>query len=121
MSLYATTFTPEAINKRIKEMGFDIVVPVIPIVDWDVILKVTLSAFILLLLFSGLYILVANITDIHTVLPNFVPTQGVIIRNSTLLAVGYPIIMWIAIRQKRKWRRVQEAQYRSPENLKIAM
>lgn len=96
-------------------------VPVIPIVDWDVIVKVTLSAFILLLSFSGLYILLAENTDIHTVLPNSVPTQGVIIRNSTLLAVGYPIIMWIAIRQKRKWRRVQEPQYRNSENLKIAM
>jgi len=120
LSLFATQFSPEDIDTTINEMGFTTSVDVVPLLDWDAVGLVTISTFVLLLAFNGLFALGGYLTGLFIALPSMMPDKASIIRFSLLYTIGYAIVMWLAIRLKRKWRREGAAGER-PEELLIAI
>jgi hypothetical protein len=120
LSLFATQFSPEDIDAAISEMGFTTKVDVIPILDWDAVGMVTISTFVLMLAFNSLFTLGGYLSGLFATVPSLMPDKASIIRFSLLYTLGYAIVMWLAIRLKRKWRRSGAAGDR-PENLLIAI
>jgi hypothetical protein len=120
LSLFATQFSPEDIDTAINEMGFATSVDVVPLLDWDAVGLVTISTFVLLLAFNGLFTIVGYMSGIFAAVPSLMPDRPSIICFSLLYTIGYAIVMWLAIRLKRKWRRAGAAGER-PENLLIAI
>lgn len=120
LSLFATQFSPEDIDTTINEMGFTTSVDVVPLLDWDAVGLVTISTFVLMLAFNGLFTIVGYMSGIFATVPSLMPDRPSIIRFSLLYTIGYAIVMWLAIRLKRKWRRAGAAGER-PENLLIAI
>ena len=120
LSLFATQFSPEDIDTAINEMGFATSVDVVPLLDWDAVGLVTISTFVLMLAFNGLFTIVGHMSGIFAAVPSLMPDRPSIIRFSLLYTIGYAIVMWLAIRLKRKWRRAGAAGER-PENLLIAI
>jgi hypothetical protein len=120
LSLFATQFCPEDIDATINEMGFTTKVDVIPILDWDAVALVTISTFVLMLAFNSLFILGGYLSGLFATVPSLMPDKASIIRFSLLYTFGYAVVMWLAIRLKRNWRRKGTAGDR-PENLLIAI
>jgi hypothetical protein len=120
LSLFATQFSPEDIDTTINEMGFSTSVEVVPLLDWDAVGLVTISTFVLMLAFNGLFTLGGYLTGIFDAVPSLMPDKASIIRFSLLYTLGYAIVMWLAIRLKRRWRRAGAAGER-PEDLLIAI
>jgi hypothetical protein len=120
LSLFATQFCPEDIDATINEMGFTTKVDVIPILDWDAVALVTISTFVLMLAFNSLFILGGYLSGLFATVPSLMPDKASIIRFSLLYTFGYAVVMWLAIRLKRNWRRKGAAGDR-PENLLIAI
>jgi hypothetical protein len=120
LSLFATQFSPENIDATINEMGFTTKVDLIPLLDWDAVGLVTISTFVLMLAFNGLFALGGYLSGIFAAVPSLTPDKASIIRFSLLYTLGYAIVMWLAIRLKRKWRRAGAAGER-PEDLLIAI
>jgi hypothetical protein len=120
LSLFATQSCPEDIDATINEMGFTTKVDVIPILDWDAVALVTISTFVLMLAFNSLFILGGYLSGLFATVPSLMPDKASIIRLSLLYTFGYAVVMWLAIRLKRNWRRKGAAGDR-PENLLIAI
>jgi hypothetical protein len=113
LSLFATQFCPEDIDATINEMGFTTKVDVIPILDCD-------DVALLMLAFNSLFILGGYFSGLFATVPSLMPDKASIIRFSLLYTFGYAVVMWLAIRLKRNWRRKGAAGDR-PENLLIAI
>jgi MFS family permease len=119
LALFATTSAAEEIDTAVKKMGFEARVDRVPALDWDAVVKVTVSAILVLLIFNGLYAVIWNDLNLISVIPSAEPTKTNIIRFAILFTIAYTIIMWLAIQLKRRWRRVSQLEKR-PENLLIA-
>jgi hypothetical protein len=119
LALFATASTAEEIDTAVNKMGFEARVDRLPVVDWDAVMKVTISAVLVLLIFNGIYTIIWNGFDLASLIPSAQPTKASIIRLAILFTIAYTIIMFLAIQLKRQWRRVGPTAQR-PENLLIA-
>jgi hypothetical protein len=119
LSLFAGESVPEDIDQAIFEMGFMTKVEVVPILDWDAVGRVTVSTFVMMLAFNGLYVALVNLLRI-TDIP-FVPDRSIVTRFAIIYTLVYAIVMWLAIRLKRRWRRKGLVAGARPENFLIAI
>ncbi|MEA2838974.1 MAG: hypothetical protein QOF41_304 [Methylobacteriaceae bacterium] len=99
LSLFATEYTAEKIDAAIEAMGFRTETAVLPPLDWDAIGFVTISTFVLMLIFNGLFILVSNSLGLNQA----AFTRTLILRFALVYTLGYAVVMWIAINLKRRW------------------
>jgi hypothetical protein len=120
LSVFATKLTQEDTSKTLNELGFTISVPPIPLLDWDVLARVIGSMFLLLLVLNVAYAAFAYMRGM--------PTEGALspdrertIWYSLTFTLNYSIVMIVAIKLKRKWRRQGAPNFDRPENLLIAL
>ena len=81
---------------------------------------VTVLSFVILLAFNATYVLLLYMLHYESV-PGLMPNKASIIRFSVLYTAAYGLIMLLAIRLKRDWRRNSEVNQARPENLLIAI
>jgi hypothetical protein len=120
LSVFGTSRSHEDIDKAVAKIGFATKVDEIPILDWDTVGVVTLSTFIMLLFFNGIYSIVGYIFNLFVIYPEVSPDRASILRFSVLFTLGYAIVIWLAVRLKRSWRLKGIADNR-PENLLIGI
>lgn len=119
LALFATTSAAEEIDTAVKRMGFEAKVDRVPALDWDAVMKVTVCAILILLIFNGAYAVIWSELNLISFIPSAEPTKTSIIRFAILFTIAYTIIMWLAIQLKRRWRRISPLE-KHPENLSIA-
>jgi len=120
LSVFGTNRSHEDIDKAVAKIGFATRVDAIPILDWDAVGVVTLSTFILLLFFNGIYSIVGYVFSLFVIYPEIAPDRVSIIRFSVLFTLGYAIVIWLAVRLKRSWR-LKGITDNRPENLLIGI
>ncbi len=120
LSVFATELTPEDMSETLHELGFTISVPPIPLLDWDAVARVIGSMFLILLVANVAYMGLAYLRGLGTegVLS---PDRGRVIGYSLTFTLNYSIVMILAIKLKRKWRREGVPSFDRPENLLIAL
>jgi hypothetical protein len=120
LSAFATELTPEDMSEMLHELGFTISVPPIPLFDWDAVARVIGSMFLILLIANAAYVALAYLrgTGTEGVL---IPNRARVIGYSLTFTLNYSIVMILAIKLKRKWRREGAPNFDRPENLLIAL
>jgi hypothetical protein len=120
LSVFATERTPEDMSETLHQLGFTIIVPSIPLLDWDAVARVIGSMFLILL--------VANVAYAGLAYLRGIGAEGVLSSNrarvigySLTFTLNYSIVMILAIKLKRKWRREGAPNLDRPENLLIAL
>ncbi len=120
MSLFATEFTPEDIDFAIQQMGFPATVPPVPVPNWDAVLLVTIFTFVLMLAFTVLFTICVHTFDLSGI-HGLNPEKRTIARFALIYTVAYAMVMSLAIRLKRHWRRQGRTDGGRPENFLIAI
>ena len=114
---YSTESTAEEINDLLLELGFPIKVSANPIMDWDAVFRVVGSVLVLTS--------VVNIIFMR-VLARF-GTAGFPIDQTRMLVFAitttllYFVVVYLALKVKRYWRRTRAPENRQSENPKIAI
>lgn len=116
LSVFATELTPEDMSETLNELGFTISVPAIPLFDWDAVARVIGSMFLILLVANVAY---AGLAYLRGSTPT--PDRARVIGYSLTFTLNYSIVMILAIKLKRKWRREGAPNLDRPENLLIAL
>ena len=118
--VFATQSSQEDVDSALAKMGFTVSVPRIPVLDWDVVARVTGSMFTLMILFNAAWALFTYLIDLGA--------QGALVLDRTRIVlfalqftVIYSLVMVVAIKLKRKWRSEDESDQNRPENLLIAV
>jgi hypothetical protein len=120
LSVFATQPTPEDMSKTLNELGFTICVPPIPLLDWDAVARVICSMFLILLVVNVAYwalVYLFGMAPGDAMTPNRARVMG----YSLTFTTNYSLIMILAIKLKRKWRREGATNFDRPENLLIAL
>jgi hypothetical protein len=120
LSVFGTSRSHEDIDKAVYKVGFSTNVDELPIFDWDTVSVVTLSTFILLLIFNGIYSIIGVVFGLFVAFPEIAPDRPSIIRFSLLFTLGYTIVIWLSVRLKRSWR-LKDTVDNRPENLLIGI
>jgi hypothetical protein len=119
LSVFATELTPEDMSEALNELGFTICVPPIPLLDWDAVARVIGSMFLILLVVNAAYWALVHLLGIG---PGDAPApnRARVIGYSLTFTLNYAIVMILAIKLKRKWRREGAPNFDRPENLLVA-
>lgn len=120
LSVFATELTPEDMSETLHELGFTIIVPSIPLFDWDAVARVIGSMFLILLAANVAYVGLAYLRGMGAE-GVLIPNRGRVIGYSLTFTLNYSIVMILAIKLKRKWRREGASSFDRPENLLIAL
>jgi hypothetical protein len=120
LSVLATELTPEDISETLNELGFTISVPPIPLFDWDAVARVIGSMFLILLVVNVAYWAFVYLRGMATE-ETLMPIRDRVIGYSLTFTLNYSIVMILAIKLKRKWRREGAPNFDRPENLLIAL
>jgi hypothetical protein len=120
LSVFATELTPEDMGETLDELGFTISVPPIPLFDWDAVARVIGSMFLILLVANVAYVALAYLRGMGTE-EVLIPNRARVIGYSLTFTLNYSIVMILAIKLKRKWRREGAPNFDRPENLLIAL
>jgi hypothetical protein len=120
LSVFATELTPEDMSETLHELGFTISVPPIPLFDWDAVARVIGSMFLILLVVNVAYWAFVYLRGMATE-ETLMPIRDRVIGYSLTFTLNYSIVMILAIKLKRKWRREGAPNFDRPENLLIAL
>jgi hypothetical protein len=120
VALFATKNSREDIDSAVSAIGFKTTIDELPILDWDTVGIVTSATFVLVLLFNGIYAMFFYLFDLFRQFPSLSPDRVTIIRYSLLIAIGYAIVIWLAMTVKRAWR-IRGPLGQNPENLLIGI
>ena len=120
LSVFATDLTPENMSETLNELGFTISVPSIPLFDWDAVARVIGSMFLLLLVVNVAYWAFMYLRGMATE-EMLTLIRARVIGYSLTFTLNYSIVMILAIKLKRKWRREGAPNFDRPENLLIAL
>jgi hypothetical protein len=119
LSIFATTLTPEDMSKTLKELGFTQSVPAIPLLDWDAVARVIGTMFLIMLVANVAFAAFAYLRGMPTD-EVLIPNRARVIGYSLTFTLNYSIVMVLAIKLKRRWRREGAPNFDRPENLLIA-
>ncbi|MGY3611095.1 MULTISPECIES: hypothetical protein [unclassified Bradyrhizobium] len=117
LSAFASELTPEDMSETLNELGFTISIPPLPLFDWDAVVRVIGSMFLILLVANVAYAGLAYLRGEEALMPN----RARVIGYSLTFTLNYSIVMILAIKLKRKWRSEGASNFDRPENLIIAL
>ncbi|MCA1458396.1 hypothetical protein I6F35_35340 [Bradyrhizobium sp. BRP22] len=117
LSAFAIELTPEDMSETLNELGFTISIPPIPLFDWDAVVRVIGSMFLILLVANVAYAGLAYLRGEEALIPD----RAGVIGYSLTFTLNYSIVMILAIKLKRKWRSEDASNFDRPENLIIAL
>jgi hypothetical protein len=120
LSVFATELRPEDMSETLNELGFTIRVPPIPLLDWDAVARVIGAMFLILLVANVAFAAFAYLRGIATE-EVLTPNRARVIGYSLTFTLSYSIVMILAIKMKRRWRREGDPNFDRPENLLIAL
>ena len=119
LAVCATNVKHSDAEEAIGELGFSTSIGPLPIFDAETISAVTGVSFVLWLVCASLYTYVGTITGMWSQHPQFFPDKIQILRFSILLTFAFAIVMSVAIKMKRRWRKRRKSVRRS-EAIRVA-
>jgi hypothetical protein len=120
LSVFATKLTPEDMSETLTELGFTISIKPIPLLDWDAVARVIGSMFLILLVVNVAWVGFVYLRGMAAD-EVLMPSRARVIGYSLIFTLNYSIVMILAIKLKRKWRRDGVPDYQRPENLLMAL
>jgi hypothetical protein len=120
LSICATTFTPEEVDRAITGLGFSTHIDPLPVFDLETVFGVSCLSFVLILGFMSLYVVVGRISGVASTYPHYFPHKNIILMFSLLITLAYSIVMIAALKLKRRWR-VEQLHRQRPEAIVIAV